>query len=347
MEAIMPEKRHELGKLLDTLSQQEVMARIPQFQQVEIQKMDGAAPKSADRITALVFNIQQGVHCSAMIDFLKDSPDIQPFDIILANELDDGCTRSGKQDISMEIAQALQMNYAFALEFIELRDHDAPKAYHGNALFSRHSIKWAKVLHLPEEYNWYHDRQKRIGARCAVFALLDVGGKPLGVVSVHLENRTSGEGRLRQMIAIYEEANRLFGDAPVLLGGDLNTNAFDGRDTDEIQYLAKNAQELRRRLNNLAKYEPLLSAAEEYGFEYRKSSVTGATRRKPMPDGSTLEIRLDWFMSRRLTAMQTRNVSTLKKDCGFAAAASALGCLEVDEISDHNALWAQYTFNRP
>lgn len=35
---------------------------------------------------------------------------------------------------------------------------------------------------LPEEDNWYFDRQKRIGGRLAVFTELDVGGgKPYGI----------------------------------------------------------------------------------------------------------------------------------------------------------------------
>lgn len=342
MDAIATEKRSELGHLLDTMSQPEVMAMIPQFEQAEIYTADSIVPNSTESISALVFNIEQGVRCDETIDFLRTCPDIQPFDIILANELDDGCTRSGERDISREIAKALNMHYAFALEFIELADTAATKAYHGNAVFSRYPITWAKTLHLPEENNWYYDRQKRIGARCAVFAQLDVGGRPLGVVSIHLENRTSGAGRQRQMQRIYEEALACFGDMPVLMGGDLNTNTFDGRDKSEIQYLAANPNELQNRMTNLSEYEPLLSDAEDYGFDYKKSAVEGGTRRKPLPDGRVIEIRLDWFITRGLAPLVVRNVSTLTKDCGFAPAGTKLALLQAEELSDHNALWAEY-----
>ena len=37
----------------------------------------------------------------AWIRFLRDCPDIQPFDIILANELDDGCARSGNRNTAI------------------------------------------------------------------------------------------------------------------------------------------------------------------------------------------------------------------------------------------------------
>ncbi|MFR7893245.1 MAG: hypothetical protein ACLU38_03350 [Dysosmobacter sp.] len=79
------------------------------------------------------------------------------------------------------------MNYAWGLEFIELVNDENAKGFHGNAVFSRWPIRRAGVIRLPEQYNRYFDRQKRIGGRLAVFAELDVrrtaGGRyvhPLG-----------------------------------------------------------------------------------------------------------------------------------------------------------------------
>lgn len=342
MDAIDSKKRAEFGRLLEHLPQSEVMARIPQFEEALVHATHAPTLPAAGSINALVFNMERGTHCDAVIDFLKFCPHIQPFDLILANELDDGCTRSGGQNVAHKIASALHMHYVFALEFIELTQKDAEKGFHGNAIFSRYPIKWAKTLHLPEPYNWYFDPQRRIGGRCAVFAEIDYGGCPIGIVSIHLENRTNGQGRLHQMRAIYEEALRLFDGMPVLLGGDLNTNAFDGRNKSEIQELAQSPELLQQRLDNLADHEPLLSAAASYGFEYAESACPGATRRKPLPDGSILSLRLDWFLSRGLTPVQSRNVSTQKSNCDFAPDGSALANLQAEELSDHNAVWARY-----
>jgi endonuclease/exonuclease/phosphatase family metal-dependent hydrolase len=343
MEAMAPEKRAELGRMLETRPQREVMALIPQFEEARVFSAANApVPALAESIHALIFNMERGIHGDALIDFLKYCPQIKPFDLILANELDDGCTRSGERDVADEIGRALNMHYVFALEFIELTQKNATKGYHGNAVFSRYPIKWAKTLHLPEEYNWYFDRQIRIGCRCAVFAEIDVNGRSVGVVSAHLENRTDGQGRLRQMQSIYRESKRLFAGIPVLLGGDLNTNAFDGRSKEEIQFLAKNPEILRQRLACLEAYEPLLSAANDYGFEYKESAAPGGTRRKPLPDGSTLLLRLDWLLSRGLEHVESRMISTEKGNCGFAPAGSALESFKADELSDHNAVWARY-----
>lgn len=342
MDAIDPGKRAELGELLKTMTQRDVMGMIPQFEEARIDHTNILLQSAPETICALLFNMERGVHCDALIDFLKFSPEIQPFDLILANELDDGCMRSGERDVAAEIGRALHMNYVFALEFIELAQTDSTKGYHGNAVFSKHPIKWAKTLHLPEEYNWYFDRQRRIGSRCAIFAEIDVCGHSLGVVSAHLENRTDGQGRLRQMMEIYKEAEHLFPGIPVLLGGDLNTNAFDGRSKEEIQHLAKNPELLRRRLEHLSDYEPLLPAGREWGFAYQKSVHTEGTRRKPLPDGSNLTLQLDWLLFRGLEPLESRIISTEKENCGFAPAGSALEGLKAKELSDHNAVWARY-----
>lgn len=113
---------------------------------------------------------------------------------------------------------------------------------------------------LPEEYNWFFDRQKRIGGRCAVFAKLDICGQAVGVVSTHLENRTDGAGRQRQMQAVLDEADRVFPDIPVIVGGDLNTNTFDGRNVVEISRLADNPALLEARVAQIGRYEPLMTA---------------------------------------------------------------------------------------
>ena len=94
----------------------------------------------------------------------------------MANELDDGCARSGNRNTALALAQAFGLNYAWGLEFIELVNDENAKGFHGNAVFSRWPIRRAGVIRLPEQYNWYFDRQKRIGGRMAVYAELDIGG---------------------------------------------------------------------------------------------------------------------------------------------------------------------------
>ena len=234
MRGLPNEERQRLGALLEHASQEEVMARIPQFSQAEVHNLAPVSPQARLDLGVLVFNMERGVCLEELGDFLEDCPAVRPFDVILANELDDGCVRSGGKNTTLELAERLGMNAVFGLEFIELVNGEDPKGFHGNAIFSRWPVKRAKVVRLPEQYNWYFDRQRRIGGRLAILAELDAAGKSIGVGTIHLENRTHGPGRRAQLEAVLREAEAMFPGMPVVLGGDLNTNTFDGRDKDAI-----------------------------------------------------------------------------------------------------------------
>ena len=339
MEGIQLEERKALGALLDTQSQESVMARIPQFHTAETDNFVEPPKTVPEALGVLMFNMERGVNLEEIREFLRDCPDIQPFDLILANELDDGCARSGNKNTARELAKAFGLNYAWGLEFIELVNDENEKGFHGNAVFSRWPIRRAGVIRLPEEYNWYFDRQRRIGGRLAVFAELDVGGKPLGAVSIHLENRTHGEGRLHQMQTILEAVRLELPDMPLILGGDLNTNTFDGRDKEDINDIAASPEMRRRCLEDVFDFEPLLPLAAGEGYQIVPGEPK-LTRRKPMPDGSFLPLRLDWIMVKGVRAERSHMVSTAKEDFTYAVPGSALAEFAGKELSDHNAIWA-------
>lgn len=249
----------------------------------------------------LALNMERGVRLDAWVSFLETC---RP-DILLASELDIGCDRSGKLDVPAELARRLGMHYVFAQEFQELTQGGS----HGNAIFSRHPIQWAKTVTLPREYDWFFDVQKRTGDRCALLAQLDVGGKALGVGSIHLENRTGPEGRVRQLRTVLEEAERLFPRCPIVLGGDLNTNGFDGRDKALIQKLAQEPELHRQYLEEVFTREPCLSLAREYGYRILPENG-GVTRRKEIPGRAPLTLRLDWLLVKGVSVTDSGILST-------------------------------------
>ena len=345
MNGIPNEERQRLGALLDHASQAEVMARIGQFSQAEVHNLaDPPAEKPAE-IGTLVFNMERGVCLEELGDFLESCPAVKPFDVILANELDDGCVRSGCRDTTRLLAERLGMNYVFGLEFIELVNGEDPKGFHGNAIFSRWPITRAKVLRLPEQYNWYFDRQRRIGGRLAILAELDVNGRSVGVGTIHLENRTHGPGRQEQLEAILKAADEMFPGMPVALGGDLNTNTFDGRDKDAIQEIAGSPELQRRCLEDVAAWEGCLPAAAEDGYRAVPEAPI-LTRRKPLPGGGHLDLRLDWLLLRGLDPTDSRTISTCRETWPFAVPGSALEAFGGQELSDHNAVWAQCALSK-
>ena len=337
MEKLTKECVLQSAARLEQESQNAVMRDIPQFFEAEIvTRFAGAAPQKKE-LNPLVFNMERGICLAETVDFLRECPALRPYDLILANELDSGCARSGGRDTAAEIARALGMQYVFGLEFIELKD--AAHGFHGNAIFSRWPILWAEVLRLPEQYNWYYDRQKRIGGRNAVFAKLDVQGQEVGAVSIHLENRTHGEGRQAQMAAILEAVRRELPDMPLILGGDLNTNTFDGRAKEDIGAIAADPALRRRCLEDVGEFEPLLPMCAADGYEIVPKEPR-LTRRKPLPDGSFLPLRLDWILLKGASASESRMISTAREDFTYARPDSALARFQGAELSDHNAVWA-------
>ncbi|MFR8818245.1 MAG: hypothetical protein ACLVFS_07180, partial [Butyricicoccus sp.] len=162
---------------------------------------------------------------------------------------------------------------------------------------------------------------------------------------VHLENRADSEGREAQMAVVYDEIKKSFApDTPVMIGGDLNTNTFDGNDIPGFTKLFNDPERLAKHMAAVEKYERVLPQAEENGFSYREFSSTEGTRRKPMPGGKSMLLKLDWLMARGMECVDHGTVSTETKDCTWAEPGSALAKFTGPELSDHNACWADCRF---
>ena len=96
---------------------------------------------------------------------------------------------------------------------------------------------------------------------------------------------------------------------------------------------------LFRSLEDVASWEGCLPAAEAAGY-VPVPNIELPTRRKPLPEGGHLGLRLDWLLVRNAKVGESRTISTRKADCGFAPAGSALAAFSGEELSDHNAVWA-------
>jgi endonuclease/exonuclease/phosphatase family metal-dependent hydrolase len=103
-------------------------------------------------------------------------------DIIVLNEVDLGMKQTDYRDVTRDLAEALGMNYAFGVEFVEvdrlddlglekvvledpqqteqMREDLKPDparflGLHGNAILSRYPIKKARIIRLPVCHDWY------------------------------------------------------------------------------------------------------------------------------------------------------------------------------------------------
>jgi hypothetical protein len=123
------------------------------------------------------------------LKIVKQQLDIlQPADLLILNEVDYGVTRTDYRDVARDLAKALNMNYAYGVEFLELdplnlglekveledkeaqadiqKSFDADESrylgMHGTAVLSRYPIRKATLRPLPVCYDWYAGEKKAI-----------------------------------------------------------------------------------------------------------------------------------------------------------------------------------------
>jgi len=113
---------------------------------------------------------------------------LKPTDIFILNEVDYGVNRTDYRNVARELAQALKMNYAYAVEFLEVdplnlgiekvnledqaeqaeiqKSFDPDKSrylgLHGTAVLSRYPIRKATIRSLPVCYDWFNGEKKEI-----------------------------------------------------------------------------------------------------------------------------------------------------------------------------------------
>ncbi len=353
MLAIGQTKLNEYSDMLKCSNQSEVMSEILQFNTVETVNSISHNNENVNSVNVLVFNMERGVYSREICEFLQHNGNISDFDIILANELDDGCYRSKNINTSEYIGKTLGMNYTFGLEFIELTNEKNLKGFHGNTIFSRFPIIDSGVIHLPQEYNWYFDPQKRIGGRNGVYAVISINNREYVFVSLHLENRTDFAGRDRQMQYVIHEIEDMFKDMPIIIGGDLNTNTLDGRyedgydpavsDTDSDLEPHFDNKRRNQCLEEVFEREPLLNNSIKLGYRVYPR-VPEVTRRKPLSDG-VLTLSLDWILMKGLSCDECRVISTEAGSFAGKTSSNILNNFNGKELSDHSAVWAMCPVN--
>ena len=136
-------------------------------------------------------------------------------------ELDLGMARSGNIHTTAGLAQGLGAGYIFAVEFVELglgdnRERGWHKGatnasgLHGAGFVSRQVLLRPRLLRLEMSGRWFDGKfgERRVGGRIAVMAELEIGGKPVLLVSVHYESHTGPEDRLAQTRLLLDNIDR-------------------------------------------------------------------------------------------------------------------------------------------
>ncbi|MGI8813359.1 MAG: endonuclease/exonuclease/phosphatase family protein [Pyrinomonadaceae bacterium] len=242
-------------------------------------------------IRALAWNIERGSIFDGIVEALKNDPRLKDKDVLLLTELDYGMARSGNRFVAREIAQALNLNYAFAPVYIALQKGSGVESttigenehsIHGLATFSKYPIKNVHAIALPNGKDKMWGKEKRLGHLRALFADIEHPAGTFRSVTVHLDAHCSRAHRRKQMLLILDHLDTL-PKLPTLIGGDWNTTTFNSQSSTRAimgywrrvfmgpKNVAKN------HLPHPEAYfeKPLFDMIQSRGFEYRKFNQLG------------------------------------------------------------------------
>ena len=165
----------------------------------------------------VTWNIERGVRLQKIVTTLKA---LEP-DIVLLQEVDRYCKRSGNLDVARELGRLLEMNWVSAGEFQEIGEAKGTvAAMTGQAILSRDAITDASVIVFADQSSmrWrLNPLQPRRGGRIALRART----AGLLVYSLHLESVGGDHQRSRQLKDVLSDQSWQRAD-DVVIAGDFN-----------------------------------------------------------------------------------------------------------------------------
>lgn len=145
-----------------------------------------------EKFRAALLKDNPKISADALDKVIGEAKILHDSDILILNEVDLGMGRTDYRDVSRDLARALQMNFVYAVEFVEvdplklgteqLTDSDVAddqelkkelesdlksdparyKGLHGSAILSRYPISNVQILRLPSCHDWFKDEAKGV-----------------------------------------------------------------------------------------------------------------------------------------------------------------------------------------
>jgi endonuclease/exonuclease/phosphatase family metal-dependent hydrolase len=245
-----------------------------------------APPK--DRYRVVAWNLERGIELDGQLDALKSHPYLRDVDLFLLTETDVGMARSGNRDVAREIAQELQLHYAFAPCYLNLAKGSGVEyevtgenklGLHGNAVLSRYPLSKARSIQLENGKDKMSGREKRLGNQAALAVEVDFPNEPLTAVAVHLDAQSRQAHRREQMRVIMESLRE---DGAAIIGGDWNTTTHNSSKAFYaimgywLRVFLGIDRSIHHYLHPYLWFErELFGLLESFGFDYKNCNVLG------------------------------------------------------------------------
>jgi endonuclease/exonuclease/phosphatase family metal-dependent hydrolase len=288
----------------------------------EVERVLGAvvceefAPARARRgggaVRVAAWNIERGKQFDGILRALREDESLRESDVLLLTELDYGMARTGNRFVARELAESLRLNYAFAPCYVALNkgsgleaavEGENAEALHGNALLSRHPLRGAHSVALPNGKDKMRGKEKRLGSQRAVVADVLHPSGTFRAVSLHLDAHSTQRHRLRQMRILLDHLETLTPQLPVVVGGDWNTSTYNSKRAvySIAGYFRRVAMGVRHVIRNHYPHPErwferhLFREIERRGYNYRDLNRLGAgTLHYDVEDLAAYENMREW-----------------------------------------------------
>jgi len=268
----------------------------------------GAVSTRTGPLRVAYWNVQRFHHFEACCALIRR---VAP-DILLLGEIDIGMARTEQRHCLRDAAAALEANYVFGTEFLELGLGDEREqrryaggcndiGFHGNGILSSLRLESPVLVRLETDGDWFDGRhgERRVGGRCAVAASIATSAERIVFVSVHLESHSGPALRAEQMRRLFDAIDQFAPEQPTVIGGDLNTSTFTRMTTAQRLDVEAAIREDPRRVIEPERYEPLFEIARARGYEWETANAVGSTERVLAGQAAILG-HIDWLLVRGL-----------------------------------------------
>lgn len=187
--------------------------------------LPSSLPASWPRTLRVVaWNMEYTAHLDTQIEALTTHPELSKGDVFLLSEVDRCSTRNDTRRAARRIAEALDAEYVYGIEFVELDIDRDIGGDTGQAIVSRRPLSGAALTCHTSHFDWFaSEDEPRLGQRVVLHADVPVGDQSARVYALHLEsNDLFGDLRSVQSKELLDRAQELACERPQIVAGDFN-----------------------------------------------------------------------------------------------------------------------------
>ncbi len=175
-------------------------------------------------LRVVAWNMEYTARLDEQLETLTGHPELSVADVYLLSEVDRCSARNDLRRAARLLAQALDAEYVYGIEFVELEIDRVAGGDTGQAIVSRRPLTGAALTCHSSQFDWLAtEDEPRLGQRVVLHADVPAGDQQIRLYSLHLEsNDLFGDKRSVQAKELLDQAQERACERPQIITGDFN-----------------------------------------------------------------------------------------------------------------------------